>query len=106
MQKKTYKLPVVLDCWYLTGDKQVRIYLRPAQEPKRKWRPSLRTRLRIRKIVRLLTRLSITAAIVAPSSLLVIEAVYRDRGYRAVGGECLLSILLAVVVFKGTGDFF
>lgn len=105
MQKETYKIPATLECWYLTGDSQVRIYLRPVPAKKRR-RLSVLARLRIRRAVRLLARLLVTAAIMVPVSIIVVEAVRADRGYWAVGGEWLFLGFLAVVIFKGTGEFF
>lgn len=100
MRKKTYKLPVVLDCRYLTGDRQVRIYLRPVPEPKRKWCLSIRSKQRIKRACRYALLCAETAVIMLPISIIILELAYASRGYWAVGGEFLLLGLVAIGVFR------
>lgn len=101
MRKETYKLPVVLDCRYLTGDSQVTIYLRPVSRQKKRWRLSMRTKLRIRRAFFFLIRLGLTLAITVPLSILLLEMVYESRGYFGVGGEYLFIVLMAFGIYCG-----
>lgn len=101
MHKETYKLPVVLDCRYLTGDSQVRIYIRPVPKPKKRWRLSMRTKLRIRRAIFFLIRLGLTLAITVPLSLLLLAEVYESRGYFGVGSEYLFIVLMAFGIYYG-----
>lgn len=103
MRKITYKLPVILECQYLTGDRQVRIYLRPA--PVKRYL-SLRAKRRIRKVFRFLLLLLVTVSIMFPVSIYILEAVYISRGYWAVGGEFLFLGLMAFGIFKGVNRIF
>lgn len=104
MRKKTYKLPVILECQYLTGDRQVRIYLR--RRPPVKWHLSFRAKRRIRKVFRFLFLMLITVSIMFPVSIYILEAVYVSRGYWAVGGEFLFLGLMAFGIFEGVNRFF
>ena len=106
MRRKTYKQPLVLDCRYLTGDKQVRIYLRPMPEPKRKRRLSIRAKLRIRRVLRYILLIAETAAIMLPVSIIVLELTFASRGYWAVGGEFLFLGFVAFEIFKGLNFIF
>lgn len=99
MKKETYKLPVMLDCRYLTGDSQVRIYLRPVPKQKKRWRLSMRVKLRIRRAILFLIRLSLTLAITLPLSIFLLESLYESRGYFGVGSEYLFIIMMFLGIY-------
>lgn len=100
MRRKTFKPSVILDCRYLTGDREVRIYLRPMPEPRRKRCLSIRAKLRIKSACRYALLCGETVAIMLPISIIVLDLAYASRGYWAVGGEFLLLGFVAFGIFK------
>lgn len=101
--KGARKPSVVLHCKRIDGYSRVKIYALPE---KRKYRSRVKTRLRIRKTIRLLLLLLTTAAVMVPTFIFMTDVLYLVRGYRATGGEIILWGFMTFGIFQGLDFIF
>lgn len=105
---------------YITEDSKVRLYMsvvycqREAADQKARGRVSRQRKMhrqkKMREIGRLLAlcfaKLMISLSVTAAAGIWAIQKAYEDRGYQAVGGECLFIPLVFVLVYWLLGYVF
>lgn len=57
-----------------------------------------------KKLLSLIFRAAVVAAIIIPTASALIDAAYAERGYSAIGGEWLLIIVIAGAVWGLSGQ--
>lgn len=106
MRKRMKCSASALECRYLTEDSQVKIYLISTAPVRKKQRNILTIKRRLLRAVNLVFRWLVTASIALPLSIFLLEAVYADRGYFAIGSEYLLIGLIIFGVYSGVSNIF
>lgn len=106
MRKRMKCSAIALECRYLTEDSQVKIYLISTVPVRRRRRCVFAIKQWSLKVAELMFRLLVTTSITLPLSIFLLEAVYADRGYFAIGGEYLFIGLIIFGVYSGVSNIF
>lgn len=106
MRKKMNCSATALECRYLTGDSEAKIYLISTVPARKRQRNILAIKRRLLKAANLMFRWLVTASITLPISIFLLEAVYADRGYFAIGSEYLFIALIIFGVYSWVSSIF
>lgn len=92
-----YKVQLNVEHKYITEDSKVRLYMSimPRREVKTKKK----------EVLQIFHRILIASAVTLPIAMAAIQLAYLERGYWAVGGEYLLSLLVFLFYFKQSKYF-
>lgn len=101
-ERKVYRLSADMEHQCITEDSKVRVYLSEVRsEEKKRTRKTLFDKAMI-VILELFYSLTITYF----AGSWAIDYAYRERGYRAVGGEYLFILMVFVISYWGICNFF
>lgn len=106
MRKRMKESATTLECRYLTEDSQVKIYLIPTAPVRKRQRSILKIKLRLLRAADAIFRWLVIASITLLLSIFLLEAVYADKGYFAVGSKYLFIGLIILGVHSGINRIF
>lgn len=99
-----YKVRLNVEPKFITADSEVRLYL--SIMPMWRARKSDKVyRDKKKKAIQILYRILISGAVTIPSTIVSIQLAYLERGYWAIGGEYLFSLLVFLFYFKQSKYF-
>lgn len=96
-----YKVQLNVEHKYITEDSKVRLYM--SIMPRREVKNNNRDKKK--EVLQILHRILIASAVTLPIAMAAIQLAYLERGYWAVGGEYLLSLLVFLFYFKQSKYF-